>query len=72
MSQKDRKKDETLVEEVNLDAIIGTDIIFDLEKIREKAILSKDPSPITPKREFSRHKSGEEDSEEEHLDEVGI
>lgn len=63
MSKKDPKKDVSHVEEVDLDAITGADAIFDLGKIREKAALSQDISPVSVKKEVSHN-------DEEHLDEA--
>ena len=45
MSKQDPKKDATHIEEVDLNAIVGTEGIFDLGKIREKATLTKDTTP---------------------------
>jgi hypothetical protein len=71
MSKKDPKKDVSHVEEVNLDAIVGTDTMFDLGKIREKAVTKKDASFISIKKEVSYHDDGEEE-EEDHIDSSDI
>lgn len=62
MSKQDPKKDATHIEEVDLNAIVGTEGIFDLGKIREKAALPKDSTPA-PAIRFDN---------EEHSDELDV
>lgn len=64
MSKKDPKKDKSQVEEIDLNTLIGSDAIFDLGKIREKATLTKETPLISPDTEASNHDS------EEHSDEI--
>lgn len=68
MPKKDSKKDASQVEEIDLNAIVSSDGIFDLGKIREKAILSKDAAPVNAREEDLDH----HDEEEEHLDELDL
>lgn len=68
--RKNPKKDSSHIEEVDLNTIIGTDSIFDLEKIREKATLANEKPTVTAKREFAYHKDDTESSDDEHLDET--
>jgi len=66
MSKKDQKKDVSHIEEIDLNTIMSPDAIFDLGKIREKAILSKDISTVTLKEDdIEDHNDG---SEEHHDD----
>jgi hypothetical protein len=67
MSKKDSKKDVSHIEEVDLDAIVGTDGIFDLGKIREKSILAKDAVPASAQKEEPHY-----DDNEEHPDDMDI
>lgn len=69
MPKKDSKKDTSHVEEIDLSTLTWTDGIFDLGKIREKAILTKD-LPVEPKIEAAAHHDDEH--EEHHLDDLDI
>ena len=69
MSKKDSKKDVSHIEEVDLNTIIGADAIFDLGKIREKAISSKDTPPVPVKKEVAHH---DEEEDHSHDDDVHI
>ena len=70
MPKKDSKKDTSHVEEIDLSALTGTDGIFDLGKIREKAILAKD-TPIEPTIDvIAVHH--EDEHEEHHLDDLDL
>ena len=67
MSKKDSKKDESQVEEIDLNNLIGTDAIFDLSKIREKAITGKDDFSITLKETTTHH-----DEDDHHTDDIDM
>lgn len=64
MSKKDPQKDKSQVEEIDLNTLIGSDAIFDLGKIREKATLSKETPLASADVEVSNHDN------EEHSDEI--
>ena len=66
MSKKDSKKDVSQVEEVDLNSIIGSEGIFDLGKIREKAIASKEMPPIS----INKDTHNDNEDEDEHIDEI--
>jgi RNA polymerase primary sigma factor len=67
MSKKDSKKNTSQVEEIDLNMLSGTDAIFDLGKIREKAILGKDMPLISLQKDEEEHHE-----EEEHHDEIDM
>ena len=70
MSKKDSKKDVSHIEEIDLNTLIGGDMIFDLGKIREKVISSKEITAIPVKKEVTHDDKEDDHSHDDiHIDE---